>query len=96
MNIEKVICFFSTYNIVVGITITMLAIYSVEVIRSLSSDILIPLISPKNQNIEHSTKKIYGKTIKTGLFVSTLIKYFLTMIIVMIVIARFPVDKLKK
>ena len=93
--IDKITCFFSTYNIIVGITITILAIYSVEIIKSLSSDILIPLISPKNKNIEHSTKKIFGKTIKTGLFVSTLIKYFLTMIIVIIVIARFPIDKLK-
>ena len=93
--IEKVICFFSTYNIVVGITITILAIYTVELIRSFSVDILIPLLSPKDKNIESSTKQIWGRTIKSGSFLSTLIKYFITMIIVMLVIVRFPTDKLK-
>jgi len=93
--IEKVICFFSTYNIIVGITITILAIYSVEMIKSFSTDILIPLISPKDKNIESSTKKLFGRTIRSGLFVSTLIKYFITIVIVMFVIARFPIEKLK-
>lgn len=92
--IEKVRCFFSTYNIVVGITITILAIYTVDIIRSFSTDIIIPLISPPDKNIEHSTKKIWGKTLKTGLFLSSLIKYFITMIIVIFVIYRFPEDKL--
>ncbi len=92
--IEKVMCFFSTYNIVVGITITILAIYTVDIIRSLSTDIIIPLISPPDKNIEYSTKKIWGKTVKTGLFLSSLVRYLITIIIVMLVIYRFPQDKL--
>ena len=91
--INKVECFFSTYNIIVGITISILAIYTVELIKSLSVDIIIPLLS-KEHNIEHSTKKLLGKTIKTGSFLTTLIRYFLTIIIVMLVIYRFPLDKL--
>lgn len=92
--IEKVICFFSTYNIVVGITITILAIYTVELIRSFSTDIVLPFISPIDNNIELSTKKIWGKTIKTGSFLASLIKYFIAIIVVFIVIHRFPQDKL--
>ena len=38
--INKVECFFSTYNIIIGITITILAIYTVELIKSISIDII--------------------------------------------------------
>ena len=91
--INKVECFFSTYNIIIGITITILAIYTVELIKSISIDIIIPLVS-KEQSIENSTKKIFGKTLRTGSLLTTLIRYLITIIIVMVVIWRFPSDKL--
>ena len=65
--IEKVVVFFSTYNITVGLIITILSIFSVEIIKSSANDIIIPLF---HSTIDDKIITIRKTKIKVGLFIS--------------------------
>jgi len=90
--IEKVMVFFSTYNIVVGLIITILSIFSVEMIRSLGNDVIIPLF---HSTIDNKIIKINNNHIKIGLFISSLLRLAVAAIIIFIIIHIHPFE-LKK
>ena len=86
--IQKILFVFSSYDIVIGIIITVLAIFTVEFVRSLTNDIILPLFL---KNIDNSTITIYGKTLRTGLFLTILIRYIVVILLVFIIIHKYPV-----
>ena len=87
--IQKVLLFFSTYNIMIGIIITILALSMLEMIRSLSNDIIIPLTTT---DLEKKTTKICGRVIKTGVFYSTLYRLCLSILFILMIIYVHPFE----
>ena len=87
--IQKVLLFFSTYNIIVGLIITLLALSSLEVVRSLSNDILLPIIS---NNIDGVTTTICNTTMRTGTFMSTLFRLFVAFMVILIIVEIHPIE----
>ena len=87
--IQKVLLFFSTYNIMIGIIITILALSTLEIIRSLSNDIIIPMTTT---DLEKKTSKICGKVIKTGIFYGTLYRFFLALMFILMIIYVHPFE----
>jgi len=90
--IEKVMVFFSTYNIMVGLIITILSIFSVEIIRSCANDIMIPIF---HSAIDDKTITINNKKIKIGLFISAILRLILAVIIIFVIIHLHPFDENK-
>ena len=87
--IEKVMVFFSTYNIVVGLIITILSIFSVEMIRSLGNDVLIPLC---HSTIDSKIIKINNNNINIGLFISSILRLVIAAIIIFLIIHIHPFE----
>ena len=87
--IKKIVFFFSTYNIVIGLIITILSIFTVDFIRSLSTDVILPLLKT---DLETQTKTIGNRTIKIGLFISATIRYLITLIIILSIIHFYPLQ----
>ena len=87
--INKVILFFSTYNIAIGLIITMLSIFTVDLIRSLSTDIVLPLLKT---NIDTLVITIGNRQIKIGSFISTLIRFLITLIVLLTIIHMYPLE----
>jgi len=87
--IKKVVFFFSTYNIIIGLIITILSIFTVDFIRSFSTDIIIPALKP---NLDSQILTIGDRQVKIGLFISSLIRYLITIIIILIIIHNYPLQ----
>ena len=85
--IQKVGQFFTTYNIVVGLVITILSIFSVEIIKSCANDVILPIL---HANIDTKTITIRNKEIKIGLFISAILRLFFAIIIIFIIIHIHP------
>ena len=81
--IQKVTNFFTTYNIVVGLVITILSIFSVEIIKSCTNDIILPIL---HTNIDNKIIIICNKEIRIGLFISAILRLFFAIIIIFIII----------
>ena len=87
--IEKVMVFFSTYNIIVGLVITIVSLFSVELIRSFTNDILIPVCK---HNIETHTIKIKDTDIRIGLFYTSLLRLLIALFIICIIIHIYSLN----
>ena len=81
--INKVVFFFSTYNIIIGLIITILSIFTVELIRSLSTDIIIPLLKT---NIDAQVITIGNRQLRIGSFISNVMRYLVTIMILLIML----------
>ena len=90
--IEKVVVFFSTYNITVGLIITILSIFSVEIIKSTANDIILPLC---HSTIDDKTITINKTKIKIGVFISTFLRLVLAIIVIFIIIHLHPFSETK-
>ena len=88
--IQKIAFFFSTYNIIIGLIITILSIFTVDFIRSLSTDMIIPLL--KEGNLDSQTIQIGKRTIRIGSFFSAMIRYLVTLIIILIIVHFYPLQ----
>ena len=87
--IKKIVFFFSTYNIIIGLIITILSIFTVDFIRSISSDVIIPMLKT---NLDNQTLTIGNRQIRIGLFISAMIRYLITIIIILIIIHHYPLQ----
>ena len=90
--IEKVLVFFSTFNITVGLIITILSIFSVDIIRSCANDVIITIC---HSTIDDMTFTINKTKIKIGLFLSALIRLLLAIIVIFIIIHLHPFSDTK-
>lgn len=85
--IQKVSVFLSTYNIVIGLVITLLALSGLEFVRSLTNDIVIPLFK---EDIETYTYQVYNKKLRVGLFIATLSRLAMAIFFILIIISLYP------
>ena len=85
--IKKIVFFFSTYNIIIGLIITILSIFTVDFIRSISSDVIIPILKT---NLDNQILTIGSRHIRIGSFISAMIRYLITLIIILIIIHHYP------
>ena len=66
-----------------------MSIFTVELIRSLSTDIIIPLL--KN-NIDTQVITIGNRQIRIGSFISNVMRYLVTIMILLIIIHYYPLE----